>query len=92
MVLDSTPEQLTAIDSALEKNDLKTIAKVTHKLKGMFANVGAEALHYITLDLEDLARQGEMKAEIFILVDRLQMAFVSLKSELKNNDYNMKFN
>jgi HPt (histidine-containing phosphotransfer) domain-containing protein len=52
--------ELAEIESSLTANDAARLARLTHQLKGTFANVSAEALHAIAIRLEDSARAGRL--------------------------------
>jgi HPt (histidine-containing phosphotransfer) domain-containing protein len=54
------PLELAEIERSLTTNDLARLARLTHQLKGTFANVSADALHAIAMRLEDSARAGRL--------------------------------
>lgn len=91
MVLEGTPSQMQAIQAAQEKDDYQTIKTASHKLKGMFINIGAEMLYHIALDLEAASQQGD-KEKLEQLIKVLLEAFDAFVYEMKHNDYQMNFN
>lgn len=91
MVIDTMPKQLEEINLALEQKNYSRVEQISHKLKGMFANIGAEVLLHIASDLEETIRYAGMKQSAFTLIELLHEAYNALLEELKNNEFNMKF-
>jgi PAS domain S-box-containing protein len=91
MVIDTMPAQLDEINSALDDKHFERIEQISHRLKGMFANIGAEVLYHIAVDLEETIKYDGMQQNAFTLIELMHIAYDDLLSELRNNDYNMKF-
>ena len=64
-------EDLATLERALESEDVETIRRVAHRLKGASANVSAGALHAEVARIEEAARANRV-AEIPNRLDRLR--------------------
>ncbi|HYH05366.1 MAG TPA: response regulator, partial [Bacillota bacterium] len=53
-------KQIDIIENALHENDVETIRRNAHSIKGGAANLGAERLAAAALELEMLAKKGEL--------------------------------
>lgn len=53
------PDSLGCIQSALESNDLTSLFKKAHQLKGAAANLGAKTVASAALKLEQIGRSGD---------------------------------
>jgi HPt (histidine-containing phosphotransfer) domain-containing protein len=76
-VLDAFLPQLRAVPTALRRavtdGDAPAAAELAHSLKGSAGNVGAEDVAALCLEIERLARGGEL-AVLTALVDELESA------------------
>ncbi|HOP40377.1 MAG TPA: Hpt domain-containing protein [Geobacteraceae bacterium] len=59
--LDSTPEMLNEMRSALRRSDPDSLAKTAHSMKSGSMNVGATELGSLCASLEKTTRNGAMK-------------------------------
>ncbi len=55
-----TPEEIEAIEKALQLQDAEQIARLAHRLRGTSATISAEGLTRAAADLEDVGRQGRL--------------------------------
>jgi HPt (histidine-containing phosphotransfer) domain-containing protein len=77
--LEETPETLSRIAEALEKDDAKSIARLAHRLKGALLTLAAPAAAESALALEQ-SPEGAPAREAF---GRLQKELSRLEEELK---------
>jgi signal transduction histidine kinase/CheY-like chemotaxis protein len=82
----SFPLALTQIQAAIEKEDLKEIRFIAHKLRGKVANFYAKPIQNNLLTLETMARNNDLDkvAELYLTI-KLQME--KLKNELETIDF-----
>jgi CheY-like chemotaxis protein/HPt (histidine-containing phosphotransfer) domain-containing protein len=74
MVIESFPENLSALEEAIEDQNPKNLMLAAHALKGLAANVGAERLRMVALELEKSGRSGEISGAGSILSEiKVQM-------------------
>jgi HPt (histidine-containing phosphotransfer) domain-containing protein len=66
-----TPEEIEAIEKALQLQDTQQIARVAHRLRGTSATVSAEGLTRAAAEIEDVSRQGRL-ADLPTGVERLR--------------------
>jgi HPt (histidine-containing phosphotransfer) domain-containing protein len=64
------PERIQELNAALAADDALQLQRLSHNLKGVAANFGAEELFSIALDLESSGRQGNLSGAQS-LVDRM---------------------
>lgn len=69
----SARNHLRALDSALRKRDFSLVEQEAHSLKGASANIGAERMKEIALEIEEVGSTGDLKPAL--------EAFERLKSE-----------
>ena len=72
---DEYPKQLQQIQEGMEKDDAVTVAQVAHTVKGAVGNFGAQAAFEAALNLEKIAKSGNISAA--------ERAFEALKTELE---------
>lgn len=60
MFLEQITNKLSSLQEAVNANDADNIRFVSHAIKGISGDVGAEALHHEASRLEDLARSGDI--------------------------------
>ncbi len=59
--MDIAAEQLKRISDIIEEGNAQELAKLAHSLKGASANLGAEAVSAIALELEKAGKEGELE-------------------------------
>lgn len=60
MFLNSVPEQIESIRTAIGQNDFVVAVRQAHKLKGTAANLRASFLHTAYADLEDALKERDL--------------------------------
>ncbi len=82
MFLDSTPERMKKIKAAIESQESKSLLLEAHTLKSSCANLGANPMREVCLQLESLgnAQTFEGATELF---ENLERQFHLAKSELQ---------
>lgn len=60
MFLEQISNKLVSLQEAVEAKNADSIRFVSHAIKGISGDVGAEALHYDASHLEELARSGNI--------------------------------
>ncbi len=80
--LQDVPVQIARIRQALEEKNMETIERQSHTLKGASANVNAETLRKVALDIELAAKEGDIdKARASI--QHLESEFIRLQEILE---------
>ena len=79
---DEYPKQLQQIQEARERNDAVTVAQVAHTIKGAVGNFGAQATFEAALNLEKIAKSGN--------ISEAGRAFEVLKTELERLNRELK--
>ncbi|WP_421134324.1 Hpt domain-containing protein [Alteromonas sp. A079] len=82
MFLEQITNKLSSLQEAVNANDADNIRFVSHAIKGISGDVGAEALHYEASYLEDRARSGN--------IDNIDVEFKSLITTVNNTITAMK--
>ena len=72
--LEETTQRLALLHVSVLKNDLKLLEQSAHALKGVAGTVGANEMHDLAYQLEQLGRAGSM-AGVATLVDDLEAAY-----------------
>ncbi len=85
MVIEKMPIQMESINLAIRDNDVKTLKSVTHQIKGMLANVGAEAMMGVSTSMNDIVSESGITTELIYLNEILHQSFGELVSDFKNN-------
>jgi len=85
MVIEKMPIQMESINLAIRDNDVKTLKSVTHLIKGMLANVGAEAMMGVSTSMNDIVSESVITTELIYLNEILHQSFGELVSDFKNN-------
>ena len=80
--LEQTPGQILDIKNALETHDLQCVELLSHSIKGACANIGAERLQAVALQMEKEARAGDA-AHVTSHVDTLQHEFEQLENTVR---------
>ncbi len=81
MFIEDTPQQLSAIEQALEQGDLVEVGKLAHRLKGAAANLTAVRVQQIAHEMERAGNAGHSSLLVNLL-PQLQQAFSKLKVEM----------
>ncbi len=79
--LQDIPQYIQAIYEAKNAKDISAIRSHAHTIKGSAANMGAEALYSLALEIEESARQENLE-QCTILIDSLQKHYEALKKEI----------
>jgi two-component system, sensor histidine kinase and response regulator len=61
LFLDDLPQQMHAIHQAVEKGQAHDLERLTHRLKGSVGNFAAKPAFEAALQLEKIARQGDLQ-------------------------------
>ncbi|MBW4520955.1 MAG: PAS domain S-box protein [Scytolyngbya sp. HA4215-MV1] len=80
-----TQTHLAALKLAIEQQNLKQIEQQAHHIKGASANVGASVLLKLATQLEDQARQKQLKNEQILLQD-LETGLAQIQAFLEQPD------
>ncbi|NCC63927.1 MAG: response regulator, partial [Spirochaetia bacterium] len=83
--LDDMPKQIQLLKGYAEAEDLKMLERQAHTIKGAAANMGAEALRVLALELEEDSRQGNTDVLADLLSD-LEKAYAELEAVMKSYD------
>jgi len=80
--MDNSEENLKAIRYAIQAKDIVTVGRTAHTLKGASSNIGAVNMTELSKQLEHLGREETLEGAVD-LIDRLDVEFVEVKSELE---------
>ena len=80
--LNHMPNQIATLRDAVESGDV-TVGRHTHSIKGAVANIGGEAMHAVTVAMENAGRAGDLHGLKFHMSE-LETEFSRLKCELEN--------
>ncbi len=80
--MDNSEENLKAIRYAIQAKDTVTVGRTAHTLKGASSNIGAVNMTELSKQLEHLGREETLEGAVD-LIDRLDVEFVEVKSELE---------
>jgi HPt (histidine-containing phosphotransfer) domain-containing protein len=72
------PKRIENLKSSLSAGDARMVERELHTIKGASSNVGADALHAISEELDQLAKSGDL-AGISARLPELESSFASLK-------------
>ena len=81
------PEYLETLRNMYSEGNMEAIYFQAHKLKGMVANINADALRNICFEVENAAKEGDEKtvSELFPILDQIALLTVAeLSSSIKN--------
>lgn len=87
LFLESCPERLPDLRTAVERGDSKALEQVAHALKGAVGNFAATAAFEAALRLEEMGRAGDLTgaeaalARMEMEMERLTEALMALESE-----------
>jgi signal transduction histidine kinase/HPt (histidine-containing phosphotransfer) domain-containing protein len=79
---DETPKRLTALRAALEADDLPSLERLSHSLKGSSANIGAGQMARLSDTLNEKCRNEHLKGADVVLY-RLEQEFISVRETLE---------
>ncbi|MCH4887673.1 response regulator [Acidaminobacter sp. JC074] len=85
MVIDKMPAHLDSIDAAIREEDVDTLESVSHQIKGMLANIGAEAMMDVSKSMNDRVRESGITREVLYLNEMLHQSFGELVIDFQNN-------
>lgn len=85
MVIENVPNHLENIDEGIRENDIEKVESVSHQVKGMLANIGAEAMMHVASDMNDIAKEEGINNELIILNELLHQSYGELVKDLKKN-------
>ncbi|WP_051261121.1 response regulator [Desulfovibrio inopinatus] len=74
-LLDDMPNRLEKLQQVVEEGDVENIRLITHNLSGALAAVGAVSSQYLSDNLRETAKSGEM--------ENLPVLYANLKAELE---------
>jgi len=80
--MDNSEENLKAIRYAIQAKDTVTVLRTAHTLKGASSNIGAVNMTELSKQLEHLGTEETLEGAVD-LIDRLDVEFVEVKSELE---------
>lgn len=72
---------LESLVQSLQSGDLPKLRKTAHSLKGSSSNIGAPRLAELLQELEDMAKQNELKHEV-VLLDEIHNEFQLVRQSL----------
>ena len=75
LFLDNMPQRIQELQAALDAGDAPAARLTAHTVRGMAANIGAEALRALAKEMEDAAEGGELeavRARMGVLVERFE--------------------
>ncbi len=87
LCLQSLPEQLNAIEDAIDKNNAESLFNVSHKMKSASGSIGAFGLAQKAETLEMIGRDGSTQVSdqaIDELRDATEQVITFLNSEMNN--------
>jgi HPt (histidine-containing phosphotransfer) domain-containing protein len=79
--VEDTPQQLSEIAQAFQRQDRKVVERAAHSLKSSSANVGAESVRAVALELESAAKIREWP-ELDELVAAIKREFDAVNKEI----------
>ena len=80
--MNNSEENLKVIRYAIQAKDTMTVVRTAHTLKGASSNIGAVNMTELSKQLEHLGREEILEGAVE-LIDRLDVEFVEVKSELE---------
>jgi len=80
--MNNSEENLKAIRYAIQAKDTVTVVKTAHTLRGASSNIGAVNMTELSKQLEQLGREKTLEGAVE-LINRLEVEFVEVKSELE---------
>ena len=81
MFLEEVPDQIGALQEAIDKGDTQALKRITHTLKSSSANMGARRMSRLCLDLEQAGETHDLSAAASI-VELLHKEFDHVRAEL----------
>jgi HPt (histidine-containing phosphotransfer) domain-containing protein len=81
LFLDDSPRQMVAVQAAVAASNAQALRRAAHALKGAASNFGAAAVVAAALELETMARTGNV-AGAAAVADRLAVALLALEGAL----------
>lgn len=87
MIQYNMPKHMKDVNEYVRNNSVNELQKVTHQMKGMLANIGAEVMMHIVSDIEKITKSDGITTETYILNDLMHESYENLLDELNNNYY-----
>lgn len=84
IVLDTLPEKLLELKDADQRHDYKLLSDTAHSIKGVAANMGANALMHVVANLENAARK-ESEYDLELVLVEGERLLSLLKDFMKEN-------
>ncbi|MBI9015420.1 MAG: response regulator [Clostridiales bacterium] len=85
MIKLNMPKHMKDVHKYVKSNSVDELQKVTHQMKGMLSNIGAEVMMHIVSDIEKITKKEGITTETFILDDLMYESYENLLEELNNN-------
>lgn len=82
MVIANIPSQIEELNRALFNKETDGISSISHKMRGMFANIGANKLKAICTALEEYVNNYGFGSLIYVYVELIGEAYDDLNIEL----------
>jgi PAS domain S-box-containing protein len=80
--LEDIPKQIAKLEAHLNAGDVQSAERQAHTIKGAAANVGAEALRAMALEIEKAGKAGRLD-QIAALMPELELQFKLLRSKMQ---------
>lgn len=84
LCLSDLPKQISSLQSAIESTDLVLAYQCAHTIKGIAANVCAEELTQLALEIEIFAQADEM-SDVVDLLPNFQRQYTLFQQKIKNH-------
>jgi len=84
--LDVSVTDIQQLRDMVANSNAETAGQQAHKIKGAAANIGAEALRAVALEIETSAKANDLE-KVNNLLDRIEQEFNTLKSTLNELDW-----
>jgi two-component system, sensor histidine kinase and response regulator len=60
LFLEEVPKKIRLLHAALNSGDAPQVARIAHSLKGSSGNIGANSLHDVCRQIDDVAKSGDL--------------------------------
>jgi len=81
MFLEEVPEQLGALQEAIDEDDEQAVERIAHTLKGSSGNMGARQMSRLCLDLEHAGVSNDLSTAAH-LMETLEREFDHVRTQL----------
>ena len=83
-VLDTIPERMDLLEKYIDENNFEELRSLAHKMKGSFAQIGAEPSSNILYEIEKASKQNDIK----LASEKVNLLSIQMKElELELNEY-----